>query len=285
MSRLFTNRYTFKRLRRRTPAAADASPPQSLPDLDAERDTVAPADDQLPSLPDVKEPVQQPTRFTNTVNGVANIPTRGAWLAGNSKRPGNELWVTRGQLTFEAEGNDNPASPYFSRRLHWPGGASGVTLGRGYDMRYRTEASICADLTAAGLGVDPAKRFALGAGLSGDAARDFVRKNKAAFRIISLRSQRVLFESVVYPRYERAAQQRYQSAAEPHSAKWEDLDTRIRDVAVDLTYQQGGIWQRQLPHIAANDRQRLANYIAGTPELSRYEPGRDRAGYLRSVEN
>lgn len=106
MSRLFTNRYTFKRLRRRTPAAADASPPQSLPDLDAERDTVAPADDQLPSLPDVKEPVQQPTRLTNTVNGVANIPTRGAWLAGDSKRPGNELWVTRGQLTCTG-----PAAP------------------------------------------------------------------------------------------------------------------------------------------------------------------------------
>ena len=41
-----------------------------------------------------------------------------------------------------------------SNHLYWPHGASGVTLGAGYDMRERSAASIEADLTS--IGVDPA---------------------------------------------------------------------------------------------------------------------------------
>lgn len=202
------------------------------------------------------------------------------WLC--SEEPRNDLVVERGQVTFDAEGNDNPSSYYFSRQLHWPGGASGVTLGRGYDMRHRTKASVCADLMQAGLDVETSRKFSQGAELFSDAARDFVTANKAAYGVISTRSQRVLFETVVYPRYAIAAQQQYESVAAPGTPLWEDLDSRVRDIAVDLTYQQGSIWKRQLPHISANDKQRLANYIESTPELLRYERGRNRARYLRA---
>ena len=41
--------------------------------------------------------------------------------------------------------------PYFSRVLHWPGGVSGVTLGRGYDMGSRSVGSILSTLRQAGL--------------------------------------------------------------------------------------------------------------------------------------
>ncbi|MFP2488055.1 lysozyme family protein [Enterobacter ludwigii] len=45
------------------------------------------------------------------------------------------LKVDKGQVTFDAEGNDITGNRYFSRRIHWPGNdLSGVTLGRGYDM-------------------------------------------------------------------------------------------------------------------------------------------------------
>lgn len=44
------------------------------------------------------------------------------------------LTVKEGQVTFNAEGNDIQHSIFFSRHIHWPGGKSGVTLGRGYDM-------------------------------------------------------------------------------------------------------------------------------------------------------
>ncbi|MFH4947371.1 hypothetical protein ABC506_28575, partial [Enterobacter hormaechei] len=32
------------------------------------------------------------------------------------------LKVPKGQLTFDAEGNDINTSPWFSRKIHWPGG-------------------------------------------------------------------------------------------------------------------------------------------------------------------
>lgn len=41
---------------------------------------------------------------------------------------------SQGRLTFETEGNDDATSPYYTRRLHWPEGASGVTIGRGPDL-------------------------------------------------------------------------------------------------------------------------------------------------------
>lgn len=209
-------------------------------------------------------------------------------LRGHAERgdsPRNDLMVERGQVTFDAEGNDDPVSHYFSRQLHWPGGASGVTLGRGYDMRHRTPASVCADLMQAGIDEETARKFSKGAELSGDAARDFVMVKKPAYGTISQRCQRILFETVVYPRYEIAAKQRYDLAVGPDAPTWNNLDSRVRDIAVDFTYQQGSIWKRQLPYITANDRQRLADYIDSTPELSRYEPGRKRVDYLRGKDS
>ncbi|VVO41832.1 hypothetical protein PS691_05815 [Pseudomonas fluorescens] len=194
----------------------------------------------------------------------------------------NDLIVRRGQITFDAEGNDIPNSAYFSRRLHWPGGASGVTLGRGYDMRHRTRTSVYADLIAAGVDVVPAENFSRGAGLSSQAARDFVNTNKVAFGAISQQAQRILFEDVVYPRYEAATQQQYSSGTTPDATVWEQLDDRVKDIAVDLTYQQGSVWARQMPYISANNRNSLARYIQETPELAQYEQGRYRARYLRA---
>jgi hypothetical protein len=200
------------------------------------------------------------------------------------RRRQNDLIVERGQVTFDAEGNDIPNSPYFSRRLHWPGGASGVTLGRGYDMRHRTPHSVLSDLIAAGVDTISAEKFSRGAGLSSQAARDFVNVNRDAFGAISQEAQRILFEEVVYPRYEVAAQRQYSSVATSSAPQWTTLDARVRDIAVDLTYQQGSIWSRQMPYIAENSRNSLARYIQETQELIQYESGRNRARYLRGGE-
>ncbi|WP_284215178.1 peptidoglycan-binding protein, partial [Mixta theicola] len=56
---------------------------------------------------------------------------------------GGMLRVSQGQFTFDNEGLEHSTAavpfravptPWFSRVLHWPGGFSGVTLGRGFDM-------------------------------------------------------------------------------------------------------------------------------------------------------
>ncbi len=199
-------------------------------------------------------------------------------------RPKSDLIVRQGQVTFDAEGNDIQNSPYFSRRLHWPGGASGVTLGRGYDMRHRTQNAVLSDLIAAGVQAVLAENFSRGAGLSGQNARDFVNANREQFGAITQEAQRILFEDVVYPRYEIAAQRQYNSAVLSSAATWEQLDRRVRDVAVDFTYQQGSIWNRQMPHISKNNREDLATYIQEAQELIQYEQGRHRARYLRAKE-
>ena len=66
-----------------------------------------------------------------------------------------------------------------SNHLHHPSFGSGVTLGPGYDMKDRSRAQVAGDLKSV-FGVDPAVagRVAEGAGLQGNAAAAFVRKNK-----------------------------------------------------------------------------------------------------------
>jgi GH24 family phage-related lysozyme (muramidase) len=64
-----------------------------------------------------------------------------------------------------------------SNHLYWPGGASGVTLGAGYDMKRRTKAGIEADLAAIGLAAAVCARVSQAAGLVGAAARGFAYRN------------------------------------------------------------------------------------------------------------
>jgi hypothetical protein len=129
--------------------------------------------------------------------------------------------------------------------------------------------------------LNAAPELVFGAGLSGQAARDFVSDKRVAFGDISQQAQRVLFEDVVFPRYEAAAKKRYEAAAAPNATEWDHLDAKVRDVAIDLTYQQGSVWDRQMPYISGNDRGLLARYILGTPELAKYEKGRRRVHYLQ----
>jgi len=87
------------------------------------------------------------------------------------RRP-NNLIVPRGQVTFDGEGNEG--GPYHSRRPHVPSDSSGVTIGRGYDMKARTAKEIHDDLRAAGVSEDQANLYARAAGLSGDDAKAFL---------------------------------------------------------------------------------------------------------------
>jgi GH24 family phage-related lysozyme (muramidase) len=64
-----------------------------------------------------------------------------------------------------------------SNHLYWPGGASGVTLGAGYDMKRRTKAVIEADLAAIGLPAAVSASISEAAGLEGAAARAFAHRN------------------------------------------------------------------------------------------------------------
>lgn len=74
-----------------------------------------------------------------------------------------------GLLTFRAEGNNIPGSQYYSRKIHWPGNpsisdryGSGLTIGRGYNMKERPESTIISDMVAAGISLENARKIAKG---------------------------------------------------------------------------------------------------------------------------
>ena len=60
-----------------------------------------------------------------------------------------------------------------SNHLHWPGTASGVTLGPGYDMKERHPKEIKSDLISIGLSATTAESIGEASGLTGEDAKYF----------------------------------------------------------------------------------------------------------------
>lgn len=87
-----------------------------------------------------------------------------------------------------------------SEHLHWPGGASGVTLGPGYDMKMRTRTQITADMSGIGLHKVTADKIAGAAGLVGAPAQDFAEDNEDLVTLTSQQQVRLLAR--VVPAYE-----------------------------------------------------------------------------------
>ena len=157
------------------------------------------------------------------------------------------LKVDKGQVTFDAEGLDVESSIYFSRVIHWPGNdASGVTIGRGYDMGNRSEASILADMLAAGIGADQAGKLSKAHGKKGADAKKFVEDNKTDIGQITAEQQKKLFETV-YAEYEVKARDRgtdWGSYAQLESDRefmltpeqYDALHPKIKELLVDFTY-------------------------------------------------
>ena len=88
----------------------------------------------------------------------------------------NPFRVPKGQVTFDSEGTEG--GRYHSRTPHVPSDTSGLTIGRGYDMKEKTKAQIKKDLTDAGLSEADAEAYAGAAGLSGDKARQYIKDTK-----------------------------------------------------------------------------------------------------------
>ncbi|MEN4725239.1 calcium-binding protein [Erwinia amylovora] len=191
--------------------------------------------------------------------------------------------VRAGQVTFDAEGNDILSSPFFSRHIHWPMKMdSGVTIGRGYDLRSRSEASVFNQMQAAGISADQAAMIARGALLKGEQARLFVRNNQSGIGTISHKQQINLFEAI-YPGYVQRAHTNYDryTNVQPGKVTWESLHPAIRDIMVDFVYQGWTKGPRPMESGMTNDFDTLIHYIENTPAIRDGEKGRQRANYLR----
>jgi hypothetical protein len=94
------------------------------------------------------------------------------------------LEVPKGKLTFDVEGNDIENSTWFSRKVHWPGGVSGITIGRGYDLGQQSNSNL--DLSAVRIG-EPLKSWLVASQmLSSTQASDRLNSASDAVRVFQI---------------------------------------------------------------------------------------------------
>ncbi|WP_246104022.1 hypothetical protein [Yersinia kristensenii] len=155
------------------------------------------------------------------------------------------LTVPKGQLTFDAEGNDQDNSPWFSRKLHWPGGVSGVTIGRGYDLGQQSSAET--DLRSVGIG-EPLQSWLVGSsGLSSAAASTRLNSANDEIRTYNVtRKQQYNLFILAYQRLEddvKRISQKPETIRAYHSnpnataeQAWADIPDKIKEILADLRY-------------------------------------------------
>ncbi|UUO04948.1 peptidoglycan-binding protein [Blastopirellula sp. J2-11] len=174
----------------------------------------------------------------------------------------NPFQVERGQLTFDAEGTEG--GQFHSRRPHVPGPTSGVTIGRGYDLKERTAEGVVKDLVAATLSKADANKYAQGVGKFGQDAKAFIANTQLVE--ITPDQQKLLFE-IVYAEMERDVRRICQKSdviAKYGSVDWTGLDSKIKDVLIDLRYRgdyTGSSREFLQSHVAKNDLAGFATEI------------------------
>lgn len=155
------------------------------------------------------------------------------------------LTVPKGQLTFDAEGNDQNTSPWFSRKIHWPGGVSGITIGRGYDLGQQNTSN--ADLSNVGINSELKAWLVVSQGMSGANANE--RFNAATENIRSIqitRKQQYKLFVVTYENLEEDVKRISQKIATIQAyhpnpqisveQAWNDIPDKIKEILVDLRY-------------------------------------------------
>jgi hypothetical protein len=185
-----------------------------------------------------------------------------AAASGAAALGGDDFKVPRGQVTFDAEGTEGGA--FHSRKPHVPPGASGLTIGRGYDMKERSPAQVEKELRDAGLDEKAAKLSAGAAGLSGDKARAYIKTH--TLPEITPTQQKRLF-GISYAAAE-ADVKRICGKADVvkmyGKTDWDKLHPAIKDLLVDLRFRgdytpaSRKLLQR---HVAANNLTAIVQVI------------------------
>jgi len=128
---------------------------------------------------------------------------------------------------YEEDGEQKLDLP---NNLHWPGGASGVTIGIGYDMKNRDKAEVFNDLTEAGMDDSLAERISCGAGLEGNNTKEFVNNNKD----IEINDDIILnLFQITYQEIKEKTRLRATST-NPYFSKWSDTTADGKDVEIAL---------------------------------------------------
>lgn len=142
----------------------------------------------------------------------------------------------QGVLTWSAEGNEGGS--YHSRKLHVPSDSSGVTVGRGYDLRMKRLALVRKDLASAGIRPDVISKLVGAIGLQGKRAKQFIIDSDLIDYQISVDAQLKLF-NISYA-FESSEVKRICNKADVvkkyGATDWANLNEKIKEVTVDLKF-------------------------------------------------
>jgi len=142
---------------------------------------------------------------------------------------------TIGIVTFNSEGMEGGF--YHSRTLHVPGAWSGLTIGRGYDMKTKSAIKIQNELIKAGVSSFDARVLGGANGLSGANARQYIIDKDLLDFQITPTVQKTLF-LISYADIEKYIQGVYTRNIKKmtKATAWASLDSRIQEVLVDLAF-------------------------------------------------
>lgn len=143
---------------------------------------------------------------------------------------------TYGVVTWDAEGAEG--GRFHSRKLHVPSSASGLTIGRGYDMKTKSVSVISKDLTAAGVDVKSVEIIKSAAGIFGEAASQFIIDKDLLDFQVTADAQKKLF-TISYD-LESNEVKRISGKSDVVLAygqtDWNKLNANIKDIVIDLKF-------------------------------------------------
>ena len=193
-----------------------------------------------------------------------------------------QLRVNEDQITFDAERIDyiTAVEPFnqptntknFSRILHCPDIYSGVTPGRGYDMKGRSSREILSHFISSGIEEYKSVICSKAHGLSGHAAKTFIKNYGYLVGEITHQQQIKLFfiSNKLKKDYAKVVYFR-QSRHISNALHWDSIDEKIKETYVDIVY-QGIPRLRPLIELIARggSREDIADNISEDPHEKRY---------------
>jgi hypothetical protein len=143
---------------------------------------------------------------------------------------------TGGLFTFSNEGLEG--TRYASRYPSVPDDNSGVTLGRGYDMKGKNALQIKTDLMAAGLSEEDAKKFEGAASQKGPDAVAFITSNGLLDFSITPLQQAKSFEDIYAKKRDDTERLCTKDDVQVKYGKcdWNKLHPAIRDILTDMNF-------------------------------------------------
>lgn len=191
-----------------------------------------------------------------------------------------------GSVTWASEGTEGGF--YHSRKLHVPTSSSGLTIGRGYDMKQKLSANIINDLTKAGVTLKEAQTISAASGLSGDEAKRFIIDNKLEDFEIEQCVQKELFD--ISYQNEVAETHRLCEKADVTEkygkCEWDKLDSAIQEILVDLKFRGDYTPSARTiiqKHVSSNDLESFAKEISNIENWSNVP--KDRFEHRKSFIN